>query len=66
MKRIVVLGAGESGIGAARLAKIKGYQVFVSDNRGAGGINRNEAIVRCGRATDVLVQSGRFPGLDRA
>ncbi len=31
MNRIVVLGAGESGIGAARLAKIKGYQVFVSD-----------------------------------
>ena len=31
MKRIVVLGAGESGVGAARLAKIKGYQVFVSD-----------------------------------
>jgi UDP-N-acetylmuramoylalanine--D-glutamate ligase len=31
MKRLVVLGAGESGLGAARLAKIKGYQVFVSD-----------------------------------
>ena len=31
MKRIVLLGAGESGVGAARLAKIKGYQVFVSD-----------------------------------
>jgi len=31
MKRIVVLGAGESGVGAARLAKTKGYQVFVSD-----------------------------------
>ena len=31
MMRIVVLGAGESGVGAARLAKAKGYQVFVSD-----------------------------------
>ena len=31
MKHLVVLGAGESGVGAARLAKIKGYQVFVSD-----------------------------------
>ncbi|MBO5674311.1 MAG: UDP-N-acetylmuramoyl-L-alanine--D-glutamate ligase [Paludibacteraceae bacterium] len=31
MKRIVVLGAGESGTGAAILAKSKGYDVFVSD-----------------------------------
>ena len=30
-KRIVVLGAGESGIGAAILAKEKGFDVFVSD-----------------------------------
>lgn len=31
MKRIVVLGAGESGVGAAILAKTKGFDVFVSD-----------------------------------
>lgn len=31
MKRIVVLGAGESGTGAAILAKAKGFDVFVSD-----------------------------------
>lgn len=31
MKRIVVLGAGESGVGAAILAKAKGFDVFVSD-----------------------------------
>lgn len=31
MKRIVVLGAGESGTGAAILAVSKGYDVFVSD-----------------------------------
>lgn len=31
MKRIVVLGAGESGAGAAILAKDKGFDVFVSD-----------------------------------
>ena len=30
-KRIVILGAGESGTGAAILAKHKGYGVFVSD-----------------------------------
>jgi len=29
--KITILGAGESGIGAALLAKSKGYQVFVSD-----------------------------------
>lgn len=31
MKRLVVLGAGESGAGAAVLAQKKGYEVFVSD-----------------------------------
>ncbi len=30
-KRIVILGAGESGIGTAMLAKKNGYDVFVSD-----------------------------------
>src|SRR5690554_5536265 len=31
MKKITILGAGESGIGAALLAKARGYDVFVSD-----------------------------------
>ena len=31
MKRLVILGGGESGIGTALLGKAKGYQVFVSD-----------------------------------
>ncbi|MEM0931213.1 MAG: UDP-N-acetylmuramoyl-L-alanine--D-glutamate ligase [Bacteroidota bacterium] len=31
MKRLVVLGGGESGVGTAILGKKKGYQVFVSD-----------------------------------
>jgi UDP-N-acetylmuramoylalanine--D-glutamate ligase len=30
-KRVVILGSGESGTGAAILAKAKGYEVFVSD-----------------------------------
>lgn len=30
-KRLVILGAGESGIGAAILGRAKGYDVFVSD-----------------------------------
>ncbi|MBR1787324.1 MAG: UDP-N-acetylmuramoyl-L-alanine--D-glutamate ligase [Paludibacteraceae bacterium] len=32
MKRIVILGAGESGCGAAILAKKQGFEVFVSDS----------------------------------
>ena len=31
MKRLVVLGGGESGTGAAILAKVKGFDVFLSD-----------------------------------
>lgn len=30
-KRLTILGAGESGVGAALLAKAKGFEVFVSD-----------------------------------
>lgn len=32
MKRIVIIGAGESGTGAALLAKARGYDVFVSEH----------------------------------
>jgi len=31
MKRLVILGGGESGVGTALLGKEKGYEVFVSD-----------------------------------
>ena len=37
MKRLVILGGGESGIGTAILAKQKGFEVFVSD---AGEISK--------------------------
>jgi UDP-N-acetylmuramoylalanine--D-glutamate ligase len=43
-KRIVILGAGESGIGAALLAQQKGYDVFVSDG-GLIGKNFKEELV---------------------
>ncbi len=33
LEKVVVLGAGESGVGAAILAKKKGYDVFVSDKK---------------------------------
>jgi len=36
-KRIVVLGAGESGAGAAVLAKVKGFDIFVSDKSAIAG-----------------------------
>ena len=36
MSRIVVLGGGESGIGAAVLAKVKGHDTFLSDNSTIG------------------------------
>ena len=32
MQRVVVLGGGESGAGSAVLAKVKGFEVFLSDN----------------------------------
>lgn len=31
MSKIIVLGGGESGVGAALLAKSKGFDVFLSD-----------------------------------
>jgi len=33
MRRLVILGAGESGVGTALLGKQKGYEVFVSDKQ---------------------------------
>lgn len=38
MKRIAVLGGGESGVGAAVLAKVKEFDVFLSDS---GSLNDN-------------------------
>ena len=32
MSRLVILGGGESGTGAAVLGKVKGYDVFLSDS----------------------------------
>ena len=32
MARIVILGGAESGVGAAVLAKVKGFEVFLSDS----------------------------------
>ncbi len=41
-KRMVILGGGESGVGAALLAKQQGYNVFLSDESSLKEIYRNE------------------------
>jgi len=41
-KRIVILGAGESGVGAALLAQQEGYDVFVSDASLINPLYKNE------------------------
>ena len=43
-KRFVILGAGESGVGAALLAKKQGYDVFVSDGSSLKDEYRNELL----------------------
>jgi UDP-N-acetylmuramoylalanine--D-glutamate ligase len=43
-KRLVILGGGESGVGAALLAKQKGYEVFVSDGSSLKENYRNELL----------------------
>ncbi len=42
MKRIVILGGGESGVGSAILAQSKGYDVFLSDSKTLQEKYRNE------------------------
>lgn len=59
-KRIVVLGAGESGAGAAVLAKVKGFDVFVSDMSKIGDkykelLNRYEIAWEEGTHTEALI-----------
>ena len=41
-KRLVILGGGESGVGAALLAKQKGYDVFLIDEGSLKDDYRNE------------------------
>lgn len=60
MKRIVVLGAAESGVGAAVLAKKKGFDVFVSDmskikERYKELLNKHEIVWEEERHTEELI-----------
>lgn len=43
-KKIVVLGGGESGVGAALLAQAKGYDVFLSDKSELGEAYRSQLL----------------------
>jgi len=52
--KIVILGAGESGVGAALLAKQKGYNVFVSDASAIKPIFQSEL-----EANAIPFESGR-------
>ena len=53
-QRIVILGAGESGMGAAMLAKLQGYAVWVSD----GGIIRADRKEQLNHASIAFEEGG--------
>ncbi len=60
MSRIGVLGGGESGTGAAVLAKIKGFDVFLSDKGEIAQqyvdlLNQWEIPFECGKHTEELI-----------
>lgn len=53
MDRIVIIGAGESGTGAALLAKARGYDVFLSEN-----VNIRERFKAEMKAADIEFEEG--------
>jgi len=73
VKKLVVLGGGESGVGAAILAKQKGYDVFVSDKgqikeKYKSVLKNNELIYESGQHScdqilkaDLVVKSPGIP-----
>lgn len=75
MKRIVVLGAGESGAGAAVLAKKEGFDVFVSDmskiaDRYKKLLDDHQIVWEEGRHTEKLILNAdeiiKSPGIPDA
>ena len=53
-KRIVVLGGGESGCGAAVLAKVKGFDVFLSDKGKISPIEVKSSGYKTHKSLDVF------------
>jgi UDP-N-acetylmuramoylalanine--D-glutamate ligase len=45
-QKIIILGAGESGVGAALLAKQKQFDVFVSDSGKINELYKNELALK--------------------
>lgn len=60
MKRIVILGAGESGAGAAVLAKKEGFDVFVSDMSAIRINTRNCSTTTPSTGKKSSIQKRRF------
>jgi UDP-N-acetylmuramoylalanine--D-glutamate ligase len=44
-EKLVILGAGESGVGAALLAQKEGFDVFVSDGGAINSVFKNELVL---------------------
>ena len=74
--KLVILGAGESGCGAALLGKSKGYKVFVSDSGQLSSATRllfkrehiefeEEDIVRSGLVKEYIITKHKL-GYDQA
>lgn len=70
--RVTILGAGESGVGAALLAKSKGYQLWVSDFGSISKDNKKEleengiSYEEGGHSLDKILKSGliiKSPGI---
>lgn len=72
LKRIVILGSGESGTGSAVLAKLKGFEVFVSDkgyihDKYKSILNQYEISFEEGQHTEALIKNAdeiiKSPGI---
>lgn len=70
--RLTILGAGESGLGAAGLARANGYEVWISDNNHIAENFRHEilkegfAFEEGGHSSDIILASGlivKSPGI---
>ena len=70
--KIVILGGGESGIGSAILAQVKGFEVFLSDNKSlqskykAELTQRNIPFEENGHTEDFILSAGEIiksPGI---
>src|SRR3954470_24556585 len=53
-KRMVILGGGESGVGAALLAKQQGYDVFLSDGGSLKTVYKQSL-----QSNDIAFEEGR-------